>query len=41
MSLRLCTDYRELNKVIVKNKYPLPHIDDLLNQLSGAKILPR
>ena len=32
-SLRLCIDYRQLNKVIVKNKYLLPRIDDLLDQL--------
>ena len=32
-SLRLCIDYRELNKVTVKNKYPLPRIDDLFDQL--------
>ncbi|XP_040990941.1 uncharacterized protein LOC121238165 [Juglans microcarpa x Juglans regia] len=37
-SLRLCIDYRELNKVTVKNKYPLPHIDDLLEQLQGASV---
>ena len=37
-SLRLCIDYRELNKVTVKNKYPLPRIDDLFNQLRGAGI---
>lgn len=35
-SLRLCIDYRGLKKVTVKNKYPLPHIDELLNQLEGA-----
>ena len=32
-SLRLCIDYRELNKVIIQNQYPLPGIDDLLDQL--------
>ena len=32
-SMRVCIDYRELNKVIVKNKYPLPKIDDLFDQL--------
>ncbi|KAL2246141.1 UNVERIFIED_CONTAM: Transposon Ty3-G Gag-Pol polyprotein [Sesamum indicum] len=35
-SMRLCVDYRQLNKVTVKNKYPLPRIDDLLDQLKGA-----
>ncbi|XP_057518465.1 uncharacterized protein LOC130799384 [Amaranthus tricolor] len=35
-SMRLCIDYRELNKVTVKNKYPLPRIDDLFDQLKGA-----
>jgi hypothetical protein len=33
---RLCVDYRALNEVIVKNKYPLPRIDDLFDQLCGA-----
>ncbi len=32
-SLRLCVDYRELNKVTIKNKYPLPFIDDLFDKL--------
>ncbi|KAI3757723.1 hypothetical protein L6452_05266 [Arctium lappa] len=35
-SMRMCIDYRELNKVTVKNKYPLPRIDDLFDQLQGA-----
>ena len=35
-SLQLCIDYRELNKVTIKNKYPLPRIDDLFDQLKGA-----
>ena len=36
-TLRLCMDYRRLNRVTVKNKYPLPRIDDLLDQLRGSK----
>src|SRR5262249_24839305 len=35
-SLRLCIDYRQLNRVTVKNKYPLPRIDDMFDQLQGA-----
>ncbi|RVW49285.1 Transposon Ty3-I Gag-Pol polyprotein [Vitis vinifera] len=35
-SMRLCIDYRESNKVTVRNKYPLPRIDDLFDQLQGA-----
>ena len=38
-SLRMCIDYRHLNKVTVKNKYPLPQIDDLFDQLQGASYL--
>lgn len=40
-SLQLCIDYRELNKVIVKNKYPLPMINDLLDQLSGSCVFSK
>ena len=36
-SMRLCIDYRELNKVTIRNKYPLPRIDDLFDQLADAK----
>ena len=36
-SLRLCIDYRQLNKVTVKNKYPLPRIDDLFDQLQETR----
>ena len=35
-SLRMCIDYREHNKVTIKNKYPLPRSDDLFYQLQGA-----
>ncbi|WMV55353.1 hypothetical protein MTR67_048738 [Solanum verrucosum] len=35
-SLRMCIDYRQLNRVTVKNKYPLPRIDDLFDQLQGT-----
>nr|GFB74968.1 putative reverse transcriptase domain-containing protein [Tanacetum cinerariifolium] len=34
----MCIDYRELNKLTVKNRYPLPRIDDLFNQLQGASV---
>ncbi|KAL0556585.1 hypothetical protein IC582_005099 [Cucumis melo] len=40
-SMCLCIDYRELNKVIVKNRYPLYQIDDLFDQLQGATIFSK
>ncbi|KAJ9170193.1 hypothetical protein P3X46_018319, partial [Hevea brasiliensis] len=40
-TLRLCIDYRQLNKVTVKNKYPLPRIDDLFDQLKGAGVFSK
>ena len=36
--MRLCIDYRELNRVTIKNKYPLPRIEDLFDQLNAAGI---
>ncbi|KAL0560519.1 hypothetical protein IC582_000924 [Cucumis melo] len=39
--MRLCIDYRELNKVIVKNCYPLPRIDDLFDQLQGVIVFSK
>ncbi|KAD4385578.1 hypothetical protein E3N88_25747 [Mikania micrantha] len=36
-SFRMCIDYRELNKVTIKNRYPLPRIDDLFDQLQGSR----
>jgi hypothetical protein len=40
-SLRLCIDYRQLNKVTIKNRYPLPRIDDLFDQMKGAKVFSK
>ncbi|GKF28872.1 putative reverse transcriptase domain-containing protein, partial [Tanacetum coccineum] len=40
-SIRLCIDYRELNRITVRNKYPLPRIDDLFGQLQGAKFFSK
>nr|GFB45550.1 putative reverse transcriptase domain-containing protein [Tanacetum cinerariifolium] len=34
----MCIDYRELNKLTVKNRYPLPRIDDLFDQLQGSSV---
>jgi hypothetical protein len=38
---RMCVDYRSLNKVTIKNKYPLPRIDDILDQLKGACVFSK
>ena len=40
-SMRLCVDYSQLNKVTIKNKYPLPRIDDLMDQLVGAQVFSK
>ncbi|KAI5335990.1 hypothetical protein L3X38_026124 [Prunus dulcis] len=40
-TMRLCIDYRQLNKVTVRNRYPLPRIDDLFNQLKGANVFSK
>ena len=37
-TLQLCIDYRQLNKVTIKNRYPLPRIDDLFDQLRGVRV---
>ena len=40
-SMRLCIDYRQINKVTIKNKYPLSRIDDLFDQLQGATVFSK
>jgi len=40
-SMRLCIDYRQLNKVTIKNRYPLPRINDLMDQLVGAHVFSK
>lgn len=37
-TLRLCIDFRKLNELTIKNRYPLPRIDDMFDQLCGAKV---
>lgn len=39
--MRLCVDYRQLNKITIKNKYPLSSIDDLMDQLVGACVFSK
>ena len=39
--MKLYIDYRKLNKMTVKNKYPFPRIDDLFNQLQGACVFSK
>ena len=40
-TLRLCIDYRKLNKVKIKSKYPLPRVDDLLDQMKEDKVFSK
>jgi hypothetical protein len=40
-TLRMCVDYRPLNEVTIKNKYPLPWIDILFDQLTGARVFSK
>ena len=40
-SMRMCINYRELNKVTIKNKYSLSRINDLFDQLKGAKVFSK
>nr|GFC69839.1 retrotransposon protein [Tanacetum cinerariifolium] len=40
-SMRLCIDYRDLNRVTIRNRYPLPRIDDLFDQLQGTKFFSK
>ena len=40
-TLRMCIDYRQINKVTMKNKYPLPRIEDLFDQLKGAGVFSK
>ena len=40
-TFRMCIDYRQLNKLTIKNRYPLPRIDDLSNQVRGASVFSK
>jgi hypothetical protein len=40
-TMRLCIDYRQLNQMTIKNKYPFPKINDLFDQVGGAKIFSK
>ena len=37
-TFRMCIDYRQLNKLTIKNRYPLPRIDDIFEQVRGASV---
>eukprot|EP00253_Pinus_taeda_P029480 PITA_29480 len=37
----MCMDYRQLNKLTIKNKYPLPHVDELFDQVKGATVFSK
>ena len=41
ITMRLCIDYRMLNKVTIKNRYPLPRIDNLFDQMKGAIVFSK
>ena len=40
-TLRICIDYHQLNKMTIKKRYPLPHIDDMFDQLRGATVFSK
>jgi hypothetical protein len=40
-SQRMCVDYRSLNDVTIKNKYPLPHIEDLFDRMRGVRVFSK
>ena len=40
-TLQMCIDYRELNKNTIKNKYPIPRIDELMDELRGSNTFQR
>lgn len=40
-TMQMCMDYRQLNKLTIKNKYPLPQIDDMFDQVKGATLFSK